>query len=191
MPQLFSTGAPISEAEERLSQPCLLALSLLQNGSNTVAWAPARGRASFPVIRSARASQVFLSVNSLPKHNPVLPLLGGGGSLLGGVAAQLLLGLGLHGALGLEDGGSTGNSGLAEIGAVAATGDVVGDVLVGPGRRKPLSALPRQTLSAPPDVRRKASKNKDPSQTYLRLWPPNWTLWLFLPGWWVDLAFLE
>lgn len=53
-----------------------------------------------------------------------------GSSLLGGVATELLGGLGLDGALRAADGGGTGNGGLEEVGAVA--GDLAGDSLVGP-----------------------------------------------------------
>lgn len=54
------------------------------------------------------------------------------GSLLGGVATQLPLGLGLHGALGSADGGGTGNSGLTEVRAVSGLGGGRGNVLEGP-----------------------------------------------------------
>lgn len=54
------------------------------------------------------------------------------GSLLGGVATQLPLGLGLHGALGSADGGGTGNGRLTEIGAVSGLGGGRGNVLEGP-----------------------------------------------------------
>lgn len=53
-------------------------------------------------------------------------------SLLGGVATQLPLGLGLHGALGSADGGGTGDGGFTEIGAVAGLGGGGGNVLEGP-----------------------------------------------------------
>lgn len=53
-------------------------------------------------------------------------------SLLGGVATQLPLGLGLHGALGSADGGGTGDSGFTEVGAVSGLGGGGGNVLEGP-----------------------------------------------------------
>lgn len=77
------------------------------------------------VPRPAR-NTVQISLN-----NPLL----GSSSLLGGVAAELLLGLGLDGTLGLQNGGGTGDGGLAEVGAVASLSDVVGDVFVGPRGR--------------------------------------------------------
>lgn len=61
------------------------------------------------------------------------------GSLLGGVATELLGGLGLDGALGAADGGGAGNSDLEEIGAVV--GDLAGDGLVGPIRVRIMSAI--------------------------------------------------
>lgn len=63
------------------------------------------------------------------------------GSLLGGVATELLGGLGLDGALGAADGGGTGNGGLDEIGAVAGLADLAGDSLVGPVRVRTMSAI--------------------------------------------------
>lgn len=54
------------------------------------------------------------------------------GSLLGGVATQLPLGLGLHGALGSADGGGTGDGGFTEVGAVSGLGGGGGNALVGP-----------------------------------------------------------
>lgn len=51
---------------------------------------------------------------------------------LRGVSAELLLGLWLHGSLGLADSGGTGNGGLTEIGSVAVLGCVAGNGLVGP-----------------------------------------------------------
>ena len=56
------------------------------------------------------------------------------GSLLGGVATELLGGLGLDGALRALDGGGTGNGGLEEVGAVTGLADLAGDSLVGPIR---------------------------------------------------------
>lgn len=53
-------------------------------------------------------------------------------SLLGGVATELPLGLGLHGALGSADGGGTGDGGLQEVGAVSRLAGGGGNVLVGP-----------------------------------------------------------
>lgn len=61
-----------------------------------------------------------------PKRNLLLS------SLLGGVATQLLLGLGLHGALGSADGGGTGDGGFTEVGAVSGLGGGGGNVLEGP-----------------------------------------------------------
>lgn len=57
-----------------------------------------------------------------------------GSSLLGGVATELLGGLGLDGALRAADGGGAGNGSLDEIGAVAGLADLAGDGLVGPIR---------------------------------------------------------
>lgn len=54
------------------------------------------------------------------------------GSLLGGVATQLLLRLSLNGALGFADGGGTGDGGFSEVRAVSRLGGGVGNVLVGP-----------------------------------------------------------
>lgn len=62
----------------------------------------------------------------------LLVLLGSGGSLLGLVAAELLLGLGLDGLVGSLDGGSALDGGGAEVRAVAVLGDLVGNSLVGP-----------------------------------------------------------
>ena len=59
-------------------------------------------------------------------------LLGSGGSLLGLVATELLLGLGLDGLVGSLDGGSTLDGSGAEVRAVAVLGDLVGNSLVGP-----------------------------------------------------------
>lgn len=74
------------------------------------------------------------STTHLPPETPAIInfLLGGSGSALGGVATELLLGLGLDGALGFPDGGGAGDGGLSEIRAVTTLGNVVGDVLVGP-----------------------------------------------------------
>lgn len=52
-------------------------------------------------------------------------------SLLGGVATELALGLGLHGALGSADGRGTGDGGLQEVGAVSGLASGGGNVLVG------------------------------------------------------------
>lgn len=62
----------------------------------------------------------------------LLVLLSSGGSLLGLVAAELLLGLGLDGLVGSLDGGSTLDGSGAEVRAVAVLGDLVGNSLVGP-----------------------------------------------------------
>ena len=64
-----------------------------------------------------------------------------GGSLLGGVATELLGGLGLDGALRAADGGGAGNGGLDEIGAVAGLANLAGDGLVGPIRVRITSAI--------------------------------------------------
>lgn len=64
-----------------------------------------------------------------------LRLLGSGSSLLGLVAAELLLGLGLDGALGAADGRDALDGDLTEIGAVAVLGGLVGNGLVGAARR--------------------------------------------------------
>lgn len=58
--------------------------------------------------------------------------LAGGGSLLGLLAPQLGLVVGLDGQLGLADGGGTLDGGLAEVSAVAGLGDLGGNGLVGP-----------------------------------------------------------
>lgn len=58
--------------------------------------------------------------------------LASGGSLLGLLAPQLGLGVGLDGQLGLADGGGTLDGGLTEVSAVAGLGDLAGDGLVGP-----------------------------------------------------------
>lgn len=63
------------------------------------------------------------------KQTTIHCLLRSGSSLL---AAHLLLGLGLDGALGSLHGGGTGNGGLTEVGTVTSLGDMVGNVLVGP-----------------------------------------------------------
>lgn len=88
------------------------------------------------VIRPTRQAQYFLPQDSLHLSTTHHSFLLGSGSLLGGVTAELLLGLRLDGALGLEDGGGTGNGGLTEVGAVTSPGDVVGNVLVGPEAEK-------------------------------------------------------
>lgn len=85
----------------------------------------------------------------------LLVLLSSGGSLLGLVAAELLLGLGLDGLVGSLDGGSTLDGSGAEVRAVAVLGDLVGNSLVGPFEMK-VSAVLRGFL-------RRISK------TYLRL----------------------
>lgn len=58
--------------------------------------------------------------------------LAGGGSLLGLLAPQLGLVVGLDGQLGLADGGGTLDGGLTEVSAVAGLGDLGGNGLVGP-----------------------------------------------------------
>jgi hypothetical protein len=69
-----------------------------------------------------------------------LVLLGGGSGLLGLVATELLLRLGLDGLVGLLDGGSTLDSSGAEVRAVRVLSDLVGNGLVGPGGKSPWSA---------------------------------------------------
>ena len=64
---------------------------------------------------------------------------------LGGVAPELLLGLGLGGPLGAADGAGTGNGSLPKVTTVARLGGLVGDGLVGPGYR--MSALCTHVLS--------------------------------------------
>jgi hypothetical protein len=58
--------------------------------------------------------------------------LGGSSSLLGRVASELLLRLGLGGELGSADGRDTLDSELTEVGTVAVLGSLVGDSPVAP-----------------------------------------------------------
>jgi len=64
-----------------------------------------------------------------------LVLLGSGGGLLGLVATELLLGLGLDGLVGLLEGGGTLNGSGAEVSTVTVLGSLVGNSLVGPVRK--------------------------------------------------------
>lgn len=68
-----------------------------------------------------------------PAHLSSSLHLSGGSGLLGSVATELLLSLGLGGLLGAADGAGAGNGGLPEVGAVTGLSDLAGDVLVGPG----------------------------------------------------------
>lgn len=77
-------------------------------------------------------------------HHKSLVLLSGGSGLLGLVATELLLRLGLDGLVGLLDGRSTLDSGGAEVSAVRVLGDLVGNGLVGPGEGK--SMVSRDSL---------------------------------------------
>ena len=90
------------------------------------------------LIRSELCSTFLASYPSLI-HNPFsifasysLVLLGGSGGLLGLVATELLLGLGLDGLVGLLDGGSALDGGGAEVSTVRVLGSLVGNGLVGP-----------------------------------------------------------
>jgi hypothetical protein len=74
----------------------------------------------------------------------------GGGSLLGLVAAQLLLGGRLGRALRVADGRGALDGGLTEIGAVAVLGDLVGNGLVGPVRSMFSMLLAPPCFSLPP-----------------------------------------
>lgn len=67
----------------------------------------------------------------LRKKNALRGLLGGGSGLLGLVAAELLLGGRLDGALRSADGRDALDGNLTEIGAVAVLGGLVGNSLVG------------------------------------------------------------
>lgn len=73
-------------------------------------------------------------------EHPIIPAnrfrttrLRGLSGLLGLVASELLLSLGLDGELGTADGRDTLDSELTEVGAVAVLGSLVGDGLVAPG----------------------------------------------------------
>jgi hypothetical protein len=72
-----------------------------------------------------------------------LILLSGGGGLLGLVATELLLGLGLDGLVGLLEGGGTLNGSGAEVSTVTVLGSLVGNSLVGPVRKN--HGQPRST----------------------------------------------
>jgi hypothetical protein len=62
-----------------------------------------------------------------------LVLLSGGSGLLGLVATELLLRLGLDGLVGSLDSGNTLDSSGAEVSTVAVLGSLVGNSLEGPG----------------------------------------------------------
>jgi len=61
-------------------------------------------------------------------------LLASSSGTAGSRTTKLLGGLGFGGPLGAEDGAGAGNSGLAEVGAVAVLGSLAGNSLVGPAR---------------------------------------------------------
>lgn len=72
------------------------------------------------------------------RNNSHLCLVGSGG-LLGLLAAELGLGVGLDGLLGVAESADTLDGGLAEVAAVAALGGEVGNSLVGPEKAKSLA----------------------------------------------------
>lgn len=81
--------------------------------------------------RFAVSIQSYASGPFLPVHHP---LLLSSGSLLSGVAPQLLLRLGLDGPLGPADGAGARDGGGAEVGTVSVLGGLVGNGAVGPVR---------------------------------------------------------
>lgn len=122
MPQLISLVLP--QNPRWLSSPAPISAHMHKcHGLHFGIW--------LAIVIRPTSSSYFLCPNSFTRQPHIIPLLGSS-SLLGGVTAELLLGLSLDGALGLEDGGGTGNGGLTEVGAVTSPGDVVGNVLVGP-----------------------------------------------------------
>ena len=103
---------------------------------------------AFPLMSEYPPTLTFAEILPLPlplKAFHPASLLRGLSSLLGLVAAELGLGLGLDGTLGLADGRDALDSGLTEVGAVAVLGGLVGDRLVGPathGHRHIISLAP-------------------------------------------------
>ena len=95
---------------------------------------------AFDLFPPVSLKKVFYLLDVTPKPSLSRPLnsmttclcLSLGVGLLGLVAAGLLLGGGLHGALGAADGGDTLDGGLAEVGTVAAGSSLAGDGGVSP-----------------------------------------------------------